>query len=586
MTNRALFPLGQAMAFLFLATATVPSAVRAQDFQHIAPKPPLPENSGKGKITNEQTPTPTAGAPGQEVLVDRLKGVVLLSDPKQVRHAGVSGLRAIDPGDIALAQLPEFESAVSPWIDKPVTLKSLAELTRSIVAYFRNHDRPVVNVFVPDQNITTGFVQIVVVESHVEKVEATGAKHFSNDLLRDELRLGAGDSISGTRLRDDLAWINRNPFLHSDVLMAPGDAPGTTDVLLRTQDRFPLRVYAGYEDSGNDLTGNDRFLAGFNYGNLFGVGQQLSYQYTLGTNYHDFYAHSGTYTIPLPWRHTLTLFGSYSSANSTIGSNFNSGGVTWQVSGRYEVPLPGSDTFTHSVTGGFDFKRTNNDLIFGGTSISNVYADVDQLVLAYQATYLDDYGSTSGSATGYWSPGKLSPDNNDTDFQGTRTGSRADYAYSQLTLTRVTKLPLDFSWTVRGIYQVSNANLLPTEELGLGGYATVRGYEEREANGDDGFLASTEFATPPVSLAALVGLDSVKDQLQFIAFADYGGTSLYRSTPDTPNPNVNLLGVGPGVRYVINPYLSLRADYGFQLMQTGFGDGEHSRGHIGIVISY
>ena len=44
--------------------------------------------------------------------------------------------------------------------------------------------------------------------------------------------------------------------------------------------------------------------------------------------------------------------------------------------------------------GGFDFKRSNNDLIFGVASVSNVFTDVDQFVLGYQASYQDDYGST------------------------------------------------------------------------------------------------------------------------------------------------------------------------------------------------
>ena len=56
----------------------------------------------------------------------------------------------------------------------------------------------------------------------------------------------------------------------------------TTDLMLRTQDRFPLRVYAGYEDSGNQFTGDDRIITGFNYGDLFHLGQQLSYQFTSG----------------------------------------------------------------------------------------------------------------------------------------------------------------------------------------------------------------------------------------------------------------------------------------------------------------
>jgi hemolysin activation/secretion protein len=573
-------------AILLAASLVATDAVRGQgqDFQQIAPK--QPEKTGEGKVVNQAAPKTTTHAQGDDVLVGSLKGIILLSSPKQVRTAGVTGQGPVSPGDVVLAQKPEFATAVQPWLGKPVTMKSLAELTRAIVAYFRTQDRPVVNVFVPDQNITTGYVQIVAVESHVEKVDAMGAHSFSNNYLRSELRLHPGDPISGNLLRDDVAWINRNPFLQSDVLMAPGDAPGTTDVLLRTKDRFPLRVYAGYEDSGNTLTGNDRYLAGFNYGNLFGVGQQLSYQFTVGSKYNDFYAHSGTYIIPLPWRHIFTVFGSYSAANSNFSPLLASGGVTWQVSGRYEIPLPGSEKFSHSVIGGFDFKRSNNSLIFGGATVSNVFADIDQFVLTYQASYLDDYGSTSGSATGYWSPGKLTDNNTDAAFQATRAGSRADYLYGQFGLNRVTQLPMNFSWTVRAMYQAANANLLPTEELGLGGYSTVRGYEEREANGDDGFLLSTELATPPVSLGSLFGLAAVKDQLQFLGFVDYGGVSLHQATPSDINPNVNLLGVGPGVRYVINPYLSFRFDYGFQLISTGFGNGEHSRGHIGLVISY
>ena len=145
---------------------------------------------------------------------------------------------------------------------------------------------------------------------------------------------------------------------------------------------------------------------------------------------------------------------------------------------------------------------------------------------------------------------------------GTRAGARANYAYGQFTLNRVTRLPLGFTWTVRGEVQEADANLLPSEQLGLGGYATVRGYDEREANGDNGFLISTEVATPPVSLAHIFGIQKINDQLQFLGFVDYGGTSLHHVTPADINPNNNLLGVGPGLRYA-SPVGPLRIDVGF-----------------------
>ena len=537
---------------------------------------------------NEET-KPLAAHTDTEVLVGQLKGIVLVSDPKQVKARGVASGPGVDAGSITLAQNPEFNSTMQPYLGQPVTMKSLAELTRAIVAYFRDHDRPVVNVFVPEQRITTGYVQVVVLISQVEKIDATGAKWFSNSYLRAQVQLRPEEPISGHELNRDLKWINRNPFFaighpHVSRLRARHHRSAVAHA-----GPLPLRVYAGFEDSGNQFTGNDRILTGFNYGNLFGVGQQLSYQFTSGTDVNKFTAHSGTYIIPLPWKHQLTFFGSYANSEASLGPGLTSGGVNWQVSGRYEIPLPGTEQFTESITAGFDFKRSNDDLIFNVATVSNVYTDIDQFVFGYQSSLQDEYGSTSFSGTGFWSPGGLSNNNDDTDFQATRAAARDNYIYGQLTLNRVTRLPYDFSWTVRGLLQESDANLLPSEQLGLGGYDTVRGYDERVANGDNGFLVSTEVATPPVSLLQLIGLQSVKDQLQFLAFVDYGGTSLHQVTPADITTHNNLLGVGPGLRYAINPYLTARADYGFQLIDSqnsGFDTHHNSRLHFGLVVSY
>jgi hemolysin activation/secretion protein len=575
---------GLSLALSGLLATVLMADLHAQDFQNIGPKQPVP--SGPGQVVNKEAPKPLSGHADNEVLVKQLKGVFMLSDAKEVRPHGVSSRQSVEPGDVAFARRPDFPAVVQPYLGQPVTMKSLAELTRSIVAYFRANDRPVVNVYVPQQSITSGFVQVVVQESRLERVDSTGQHWFSKNWLLHQVSLRPEEPISGRQMRDDLAWINRNPFLQSDFLLAPGDIPGTTDLLLRTQDRFPLRVYGGYENSGNQFTGQNRLLAGFNYGDLFGVGQQLSYQFTTSPTLHQFYAHSGTYIIPLPWRHLLTFFGSYSATHADLGNDLNSGGVNWQVSGRYEIPLPSTAHFTESVVGGFDFKRSNNSLAFGVISLFADSTDVDQFVLGYQSNLLDDYGSTSFSATGYASPGGISAYDNNTDYVTQRAGARTNYVYGQIGLNRVTRLPLDFSWTVRGLLQESTADLLPSEELGLGGYESVRGYDEREANGDNGFLLSTELATPPVSIAQLFHVEDIRDQLQFFGFVDYGGTSLHQSQPSDINPDANLLGVGPGLRYAITPYLSVRFDWGFQLITTGFGTGEHSRADIGVLVSY
>ncbi len=566
------------------AAAALGGNLCAQNFENVAPKQPV--KTQPGHVVNE-TAKPLTARGESEVLVPKLKGIFLVPDPKSVVVKGVTGSYPVVPGQVALARRGDFNSVVAPYLGQPVTLKSLAQLTRAIVAFYRDHDRPVVNVYVPEQNITSGYVQIVVQESRLEKVDATGQRWFSKKYLLAQLTLREDAPLSGREMRDNLAWINRNPFLQSDFLLAPGDVPGTTDVLLRTQDRFPARFYVGYEDSGNQFTGEDRYLAGFNYGNLFGAGTQFSYQYSQSADANRFYAHAATLIVPLPWHHLLTVFGDYSATSANLGSDLNSGGVNWQVSGRYEIPLPSTAQLTHSVFFGADFKRSTNALAFGVLSLFNTTTDVNQFVGGYEATYTDDYGSTYFSGTGYASPVSITEYDSNGYYETQRAGARSNYVYGQVALNRTTRLPLDFTWSLRGLVQESDANLLPSEELGLGGYETVRGYDEREANGDNGYFLSSEVATPPISPLGLCGIKAVKDQLQFFGFVDYGGTSLHQDTAADINPNVNLLSVGPGLRYIINPYLSVRFDYGFQMLNTGFGPaGEHGRADIGVLVSY
>ena len=77
-----------------------------------------------------------------EVLVDQLKGVVLVSDPKQVKTDGVTSpgsKGAVDAGDLALAQGPEFVATVQPYLGQPVTMKWTGRTWRSCPEQLTRH---------------------------------------------------------------------------------------------------------------------------------------------------------------------------------------------------------------------------------------------------------------------------------------------------------------------------------------------------------------------------------------------------------------------------------------------------------------
>ena len=578
--------LGGRLWLALLVTCTVVVTARAaEDFDRIAPKQPpvYPTPAAKVPVQGK-----VAGGNPHDVLVRQLNALVFVPTPKAVVKTGLVD-HGIDLKSVTVPAPDHFASVVMPYLGQPVTRAKLNDLVQKIIVYYRDHDRPVVDVAVPAQDITNGVLQVVLLEGRVGKVTVAGNHWFSSREIVDGVNLRTGGPIDSRGLGEDLDFLNQNPFRSTDVVYRPGEKLGETDVTLQTHDRFPARVFAGYEDSGDVETGRDRYFAGFNYGDLFGIGQQINYQYTTTGNFDSLRAHSGSYIIPLPWQHTLSFFGSYVDTKGQIPGLFGLKGRTYQISGRYSVPLPAFNisrfVYKESVAAGFDYKYNNDSLEFGNVPVAQTLYDIDQFVLTYDGAETDPWGRTTLDENLYVSPGSWGGNNNDTQFNAAHTGATSDYVYSTLSLERLTKLPWDWSLVLRGVLQTSNSNLVASEQLGLGGYDTVRGYDEREVNTDDGYIFSTELRSPSISLGDIIGYAPLKDQLQFLGFWDYGDGYNHSPLPGETN-EIPLSSLGAGLRYAINTYLSVRFDYAFQLLRTGFDNDHGSRSDIGIVISY
>jgi hemolysin activation/secretion protein len=566
--------------FLIASLLTFTSLASAQDFQRVAPKTPAP-NPNAGQIENAPRP---ALSSDKSFVGTNLKGVVFVASAASVK--GAKSIRGIEIKGVPLLDSPEFRAQVQPYLGQPISINLLHRLAREVVTYYDSQDRPVVSANIPEQDITGGVVQIVVVEGVLGKVRVTCNHWFASDIFKDSVQLRPGEPIYKSELQFDLRSMNVNSFHSTDAVFRPGTATGTTDVWLNVQDRFPLRVYTGYENTGTQATGEDRVLAGFNWGNAFGLDQQLNYQYTASPDFDHYKAQSGSYIVPLPWAgHRLTFFGLYDESKNDVPAPFNSHGRSYQVSGRYTIPLPDFRTYSQEFSFGFDFKDTNNDLEFGGNRVFKNSVDIDQFVLSYNGGLPDRYGSTNLSVDVFLSPGGLMGNNSSADFQTGVPGANASYVYSEMGLTRVTNLPAQFSLFSKISGQVSTGTLFSTETLGAGGFDSVRGYEEREVNGDEGFLMTQEIRSPTVHpLSGLLNL-KVDDNLQVLAFSDTGWVSLKNPSPGIDSDYL-LSSLGVGVRYNITPYFTMRADYGFQLVRTGLNPDYDSHASIGVTLSY
>jgi hemolysin activation/secretion protein len=165
----------------------------------------------------------------------------------------------------------DFLNGFAADLDKPLTFSRLAELRRAVVQRYRAAGQPLVDVYVPEQDVTRGVVTIAIAEFHAGRVIAKGNRYFSDALLTGEMPLANGQPIREADVASGIALLNANPYRRVDVVYAPGTEPNTTDVVLQTEDRLPLRVYGGYNNDGVRQLGRDRVLAGIDYGNLFGA---------------------------------------------------------------------------------------------------------------------------------------------------------------------------------------------------------------------------------------------------------------------------------------------------------------------------
>lgn len=531
------------------------------------------------------TPPPqiphTVAGDDNKVLLPSLKGLVFIASRDALRKNGRddTGIVTTDVPDISA---DAFAAIMEPYIGQPVTLASLREITRKTVLYLRQHDRPLVDVMMPEQDISSGTVQILVLEGRLGKVEVEGNEWFPRETYVAAIRTQPGEVIAGRKVLEDVGWLNQNPFRRVDLVYSRGEKSGETNIILRAHDRKPWRFYGGLDDTGNELTDQLRINLGVNAGNLFGKGYQGSYQLSASPDFDKMVSNVAMLVMPLPSRHTLTVFGSYATSRPDLPDQlFALEGKAWQLSGRYRFALPEMQHLEQDITIGLDIKTTNNDLAFGGTRVLDQSTQVIQLLGDYGVHRNWDSGNvTNAEAVLALSPGGITDKNSDAAFKAARSYASADYAYLNLHVEHIMPLSSGVTWNLRGSLQWASTNLLPSEQLGLGGRGSVRGFEEREVNGDSGVQFSSEWVWPAIRRHGIPG------DLRFLAFVDGGQASINKPVPGERD-SISILGAGFGFDYNFGSNIRASLVWGQQLKQSHQSPvDQHGRVHFGITVAY
>lgn len=474
-----------------------------------------------------------------------------------------------------------IERAVYPFLGEQRTVADVESARMALEAAYRNAGYGTVVVDTPEQRINEGVVTLQVLQAPVSRLRVIGAQYYSQGrILAKVPALAEGEVPNFNEVTAQLATVNRSADRRVTPMLRPGKTPGTTEVDLTVEDKFPLHGSLELNNKSSPSTTESRLQASLRYDNLWQLEHSISAQVQVSPeDTSQVKVFSGSYSVP--YRSGLLVL-SYTRSNSNTVAGV--GGVT--IFGRGSIYglrniwlLDGTETMNHSVTLSADYKDFQESVSVGANAGFKTPIHYLPLGVSYSATLADTggYWQTGGGLT-FALRGLAS---RQPQFEDKRFKAQTNFSILKLNLARMQDLPHGFTLFGSLEGQWSDQALISNEQLVAGGVDSVRGYLESTAVGDKGLRASVELRTrslAPERLSWLAGL-------QAHAFLDAADLHLNDPLPQQDH-HFTLLGAGFGLRAQLHQYVNLSIDVGWPLRDAGQTNRGSAKVHASGVISF
>ncbi|MCD6027172.1 MAG: ShlB/FhaC/HecB family hemolysin secretion/activation protein [Solimicrobium sp.] len=195
--------------------------------------------------------------------------------------------------------------------------KILGQITKDYI----DHGYITTRVYLAPQNLTTGRLEILVVEGVVEKIiEDDGS---ANNLFMGNIFPGVvGNLLNLKDLEQGIDQINRLSSNNAQLDIAPGSKPGLSTVVIRNQRRSPYHFSATYDNQGSESTGKTQAALNAGVDNLLGLNEMFfaTHRKSVPGDVDRKYAEINSLNFNIPFGYTTFSMGtSRSKYASTIG---------------------------------------------------------------------------------------------------------------------------------------------------------------------------------------------------------------------------------------------------------------------------
>jgi hemolysin activation/secretion protein len=451
----------------------------------------------------------------------------------------------------------EIAALTQSYENRSVTFEELLELRSFIIQLYINNGYITSGAFLPNnQNLSTGIIQIQVVEGEVEQIEIGGLRRLREGYVRSRIELATSTPLNRQRLEEALQLLQLDPLIEQvNAELVAGSNPGSNILRVSLKEAPAFHGAIGVENNQSPSIGSIQGSVEVSHDNLLGFGDRYSAQYgrTEGLDLYDI-----NYTIPVNARNgTFSL--RYNNGDSRIiEEDFEDVGIrseTQTYSLNFRQPLSRTPTREFALSLSLDLRRSQtyilDDIPFSFTE-GPEDGESKVTVIRFSQDWVNRGTRQVLAARSQFSLGidAFDPTINNTGTDGRFFSWLGQFQWvQQLSPRNLLVARIDA--------QLTPDSLLSLERFSMGGVDTVRGYQQNQLVADNGILGSVEVRVP---------LTSNPRVLQLAPFFEIG--TAWNNREIDPDPTT-IASLGLGLRWLITPNLSLRLDYGIPLISVG-----------------
>ncbi len=208
------------------------------------------------------------------------------------------------------------DRTMAPFTGEAVTFETIHKGLTELQMAYRSRGFMTIKVGLPQQQLTNGFVRVLVTEGRLTEITISKNRYFgSNNIMRALPSLRTNILLNSLVFQQDLDAANANRDRQIYPEIAPGPEPGTTALRLKVIDRLPLHARLDVDNESSPDTPDIRVGGSAQYNNLWDLDHQFGLQYMFSpsgmketghklswpVDDPKFVSYSGFYRMPIFW---------------------------------------------------------------------------------------------------------------------------------------------------------------------------------------------------------------------------------------------------------------------------------------------